>query len=319
MSISYSALTNKRRVTLPSVESWGDNNNILRDPPKSIHTRKIDKVGSDSLITETIDGSEDRINECILKFAKGVNPMVSVEYGNHSSSNGHISAKLPYTIMKGGAFRPPILRQEQLQPLSRQSRNITKCSTNKQWVDFTKKLRTCGSGKNEKAIKNDVLKMSSTPTYRQRRDVGIRGVYEDLSTIRTKDTLTHSVNTVKSQTQSSGGNKIQQQLSGKYFKDAVQGVYKTETNKQIKIGKDQPEVKKIELELNRPHFDYQGTYGSKSIYGEDNWCREYRNLPQRVNRGGCEIKGFHPSTHRYDVGVSKVGILENRLKIGGGL
>ena len=43
--ISYSGITNYGKCTLPSVESWNTNMNILRDPPKSVTTRRIDKVG----------------------------------------------------------------------------------------------------------------------------------------------------------------------------------------------------------------------------------------------------------------------------------
>ena len=58
--LSYSGLVNYGRVTLPSVETWGTNMNILKDPPKSIMTRKIDKVGDTSSITEMIDQSGNR-------------------------------------------------------------------------------------------------------------------------------------------------------------------------------------------------------------------------------------------------------------------
>ena len=37
--LSYSALINNGKITLPSVTTWGTNMNILRDPPKSITTR----------------------------------------------------------------------------------------------------------------------------------------------------------------------------------------------------------------------------------------------------------------------------------------
>ena len=74
--LSYSSITNRGKVTLPSVDSWG-NLNIMRDPPKSITMRRIDKVGSDSTITKMQDES-DRSAECILLFARGVNPSVSV-------------------------------------------------------------------------------------------------------------------------------------------------------------------------------------------------------------------------------------------------
>ena len=39
MSISYSGITSHGKVHLPSVESWGQSMNIMKDPPRSIHTR----------------------------------------------------------------------------------------------------------------------------------------------------------------------------------------------------------------------------------------------------------------------------------------
>ena len=60
MSISYSGLSNYGKATLPSVDTWGTNMNILKDPPKSIQTRRIDRVGQTSDITSMIDDSENR-------------------------------------------------------------------------------------------------------------------------------------------------------------------------------------------------------------------------------------------------------------------
>ena len=144
---SYSGLTSYGKATLPSVQSWGTNNNILRDPPKSIHTRRIDKVGQTSDITRMIDSSGDRACEAILPFARGINPMVGVSYGNFggnagtsgtpTSRSGQAQAKLPYRI---DVFRPPILRQENTLPLSRLPRNVTSFGTNPEEVDFSKKM-----------------------------------------------------------------------------------------------------------------------------------------------------------------------------------
>ena len=53
--LSYSSLVNSGKVTLPSVDSWGTNMNIIRDPPKSITTRRRDKVGENSDILKMID------------------------------------------------------------------------------------------------------------------------------------------------------------------------------------------------------------------------------------------------------------------------
>ena len=45
---SYSSIVNNGKVTLPSVDTWGTNMNIIRDPPKSIMTRRRDKVGENN-------------------------------------------------------------------------------------------------------------------------------------------------------------------------------------------------------------------------------------------------------------------------------
>ena len=111
MSISYSGLTNYGKVSLPSVEDWGTNMNILRDPPKSIMTRRKDKIGETSSLTEMIDDSSDRACEAIRVYARGTNPSVSVMYNNNGINSGggivaggQVQAKLPYRIMNGGAL-----------------------------------------------------------------------------------------------------------------------------------------------------------------------------------------------------------------------
>lgn len=154
----YSSLNSKPKISLPTVEGgWNGNRNIIRDPPKSITTRKIDKVGSTSAITEEIDASANRIFESISYYAKGVNPAVSVSYSNANGSNnmssGSSEAFLPYRIMKDGAFRPPVFRQEDLLPLSRQRRAITSVPETKQFIDFSKQLTTHCLEKN--TIRND--------------------------------------------------------------------------------------------------------------------------------------------------------------------
>ena len=162
MSISYHGIIgNKAKTTLPSAEAWYKNKNILRDPPKSISTRRIDKVNQDGSLNAMLYHTGDRLAENINVFARGVNPMVSVEYSNLGSTmrsqgggsdkglgafgNG-APGKLPYRIMDAGAFRPPMLRQEQLLPLSRQPRNVTRVITNKAYVDYTKSV-TCQAEK----------------------------------------------------------------------------------------------------------------------------------------------------------------------------
>lgn len=142
--IQYPKLTH---LTLPSVEGAFGSLNIIRDPPKSIVTRYIPKVGDTSEITEWIDGSGDRACEAITQYPRGVNPMVDVDYGNSGSNGGAVRYRygnsdqgmfswnnsqtyLPYRIMDGGAFRPPITPPQDLLPLSRLPKWPTQHTTN---------------------------------------------------------------------------------------------------------------------------------------------------------------------------------------------
>lgn len=158
--ISYSALTSYGKATLPSVEVWNGNFDIVKDPPSGIHTRRIIKVGENNDLLDWNEDSGSRINEMINIYARGNNPMVSVQYSNHGntgsglmgvdggSSGSNMSGifaaggggKLPYRIMDNGAFRPPILRQEDLLPLSRMPRVCTSVTSKKCRVDQTKRI-----------------------------------------------------------------------------------------------------------------------------------------------------------------------------------
>jgi len=172
--LSYSGLVNHGKVNLPSVESWGTNMNILKDPPKSITTRRKIKVGETSSITQMIEESDGRSSEAIQVYARGVNPFVSVSYDNVGNNGGRTyggivegggrSAKLPHRIMQDGAFRPPILLQQDLLPLSRLPRTITNAFSNAGFTDFSRKLRTCGTDENTKEVKKNTLKTSVRPT-----------------------------------------------------------------------------------------------------------------------------------------------------------
>ena len=148
MSIQY---PKTEHVTLPSVEQWGTNANILRDPPRSITTRRIDKVLQNTDITDLIDESGDRINDGINVYARGVNPMVSISYdnnsnnagisGNPTSTSNRTQARLPYPVMEGGAFRPPIYTQRDLLPLSRLPRTWFSTMTTPGFADFSKTIQ----------------------------------------------------------------------------------------------------------------------------------------------------------------------------------
>lgn len=155
----------QEHVTLPSVESWGTNMNILRDPPKALFTRRIDKVSATQEITRMIgEDSGDRICEMIKVYPRGINPHVAVSYSNYGTNGGQNrqtnglnargnkvccdgrsvtggQAKLPYQILNYGSFRPPVFRQEDLLPLSRLPRTNTKAWTQKGFIDYAKSRR----------------------------------------------------------------------------------------------------------------------------------------------------------------------------------
>ena len=171
-------------LTLPSVVGWGTNLNILRDPPKSLFTRRIDKVGDTQEITKWIgEGAGDRICEYINVYPRGINPMVSVSYQNYGTNGGQVrqadgrsgvnrglkssitnrggQSFLPYRIARDGAFRPPILPPQDLLPLSRLPRVWTSAFSNPEFTNYAKRQ---GCPKNPKAIKKDIVSTCVRPT-----------------------------------------------------------------------------------------------------------------------------------------------------------
>lgn len=187
MTFSYSGITNYGKTSLPSVDSWNSNMNILRDPPKAITTRRIDKVGQTSSITELIDESGDRSCEVISLYARGVNPCVSVDYSNNGNNGGQRSngcsyslnsgqAYLPYRIIKDGAFRPNITTPFNSLPLSRMPRTNTEAFSKKGFSDFTKKIM-CPGG-NYRGVKEDNIKGGIRPTATFRMDAPLVEPFE---------------------------------------------------------------------------------------------------------------------------------------------
>jgi hypothetical protein len=173
-------------VTLPSVESWGTNMNILRDPPKSLFTRRIDKVSATQEITRMVgENSGDRICEMIKVYPRGINPHVSVSYSNYGTNGGQNrqtngwaargnkiccdgrsvvggQAKLPYRILNYGSFRPPVFRQEELLPLSRLPRTNTKAWTQKGFINYAAS-KSCAP-KKMRQVHEEPIRTSVRPT-----------------------------------------------------------------------------------------------------------------------------------------------------------
>ena len=144
--LSYGGLSSYGGIQLQDVSGWGTNMNIVRDPPKSITTRRVDKVGDTTLISEQSDAALDRVTESILFYPRGQNPAVEVSFSNYGNGGlnsfqqaktGQTQGYLPNPVNKDGAFRPPVLRQEQLMPLSRQPRLPTTATTKPVFVDYS--------------------------------------------------------------------------------------------------------------------------------------------------------------------------------------
>lgn len=193
MSISYHGVVgHTAKTTLPSVETWGSNMNILRDPPKSIQTRKIDKVGQDSEIVQMQQEGTDRACEAILTYARGVNPMVGVSYSNYGNNGGqrvnqsqtggigNTQAFLPYRVIRDGAFRPPAWSARNLLPLSRQPRVWTSSFTKPSFVDYSKTVMCRGTDEQTKGVKNpgQLLKACVRPTATYKIEVPVTENYD---------------------------------------------------------------------------------------------------------------------------------------------
>lgn len=170
---SYSSLVNKGKLTLPSVDSWGTNNNIQKDPPRSIKTRRIDKVSDNNDITKMIDNS-DRSTEAILRFARGVNPSVSVSYSNNGGimqNFGNQQAFLPYRINKDGDFHPPVQAPQDLLSLSRLPYGNLTVNTLPSMPHFTKELDNSRNQTTSKTVHQNIVSsaVSATKTYMLQR------------------------------------------------------------------------------------------------------------------------------------------------------
>ena len=165
--LSYDLLTTSRKATLPSVEMWNTNMNILKDPTAGKYTRRIDKVGDTQSILLAQDQSGDRIAEMINVYARGVNPMVSVSYdnyGNNGGAKGDMRNKGVKLLYRPEVFRPPIIRPEDLMPLSRQPRNWFYALTNPELPNIIHQM-SCNETKSSTIA--DPLRAIAPPSYQQ--------------------------------------------------------------------------------------------------------------------------------------------------------
>jgi hypothetical protein len=113
---------------LPSVEQI----HIFKDPPKALFTRKSEMVN----VAEVMHTANmaDRFEEAIEYVPRGINAVPGNGYTNAVGMKPMTfpsrQAYLPYRVAKDGAFRPPLRRQEEDMPVSRQPRLPTSVRTN---------------------------------------------------------------------------------------------------------------------------------------------------------------------------------------------
>ena len=280
MAISYHGIIgNKAKVTLPSTEGgWYKNKNILRDPPKSITTRRIDKVNQDGSLNEMMYHNGDRIAENINVFARGVNPMVAIEYTSNAGAAVGAPGKLPYRIMNGGAYRPPQLRQEQLLPLSRQNRNVTQSYTNKAYLDYSKTVM-CGATQcpsSMRQIKDNAI-IEVKPTKTMNIQMPVKEHFELKYIIENPTTTTVSANkTAKSNLQMINRQNVKEAL-----KEINQYVQTSGVQSQ---GHQNYIHNEVELTRNVPAFSASTTKTStmKKTISPDYQMLLNRNMPQYV-------------------------------------
>ena len=288
MAFSYSGIVNYGKVTLPSVGSWGTNMNILKDPPRSVHTRKIDRVGETSAITSAVDESGDRFCEAINYYARGQNPMVSVSYGQGQqksalTSNGE--AFLPYRVVRDGAFRPPIWRQEDLLPLSRLPRIWTEVSTQPYKPIFTKRIRNCGTAEDTREVKNHTLQVSCVssktvaayPTMNQ----------PDMKPGIVRDPL--APGQVGAPRSSVGANRseISQRLNREPLLLAPTRPAASGTTNPVSIKETPIVFNNVQLSQNHPTASAVTNFAAPSLSGYNPQSTQvYSRLPPRSQRGG---------------------------------
>jgi hypothetical protein len=194
-------------VTLPSVDNYYLDTNILRDPPKAIFTRKIDKVFDNDYITKLVDDSPDRINEYIRVYARGKNPFVKVSYDNYGMNGGQApgsvgtQASYPYKVNREGAFRPTGLASPRdLLPLSRMAYVLSEPIVSTPSVINYAKERICPTKFRE--VRQELLSTSCRPNATIKIERPVTEVYSTKYKINS-DPIKVSVN--------SGVRKIQQQ------------------------------------------------------------------------------------------------------------
>ena len=343
----------KTHITLPSTDGAFGTLNIMRDPPKSIHTRYVEKVGDTNKITRQVDEASDRICEGILPFPRGSNPMVDVSYQNYGGNAGQLhqfigsyanntntsistnlpQAKLPYRVMRDGAFRPPVRTERELLPLSRLPRLTTSQTTNPATQQFLKKI-DCRPDR--KSIREQLLNVcvpgrssfnigQSASTYQPYNvkysinDNNIQGMlHTNISVgagkgIEANKTPISSINqdrtysTITANPSKDLAPPIKETCIGNqpiYTKDRLGGSYGTNVTMPSE-GETLRGASRI-LERSVPASSASTNRIISGDITNQNLQRKYTYLPERAHRGSFTNGGSQPTVDRMQTGAVKV-------------
>lgn len=317
MAFSYSGIIGYGKATLPSVEGWLTNNNIVRDPPRSVTTKRKDKPLQNNDFLEMIDASGSRACEAIRVYARGQNPMVSTQYQNYGSSIGGIGASAtntssignaqaysPYTVARNGAFRPPILRQEDLLPLSRLPRNTTSMCTWKEKADYSKRVLCQGEAKDYREVKNTLLKASTAPTkyYAKESPIIMSGE------MAVRDVVLHpkEVTACKSEQRHS---QVEKMDAAPFIQYNVRGTATAAKSAHLPVLLKTPVKQQEKYIQSTLTYDHNTNHRKQGGTGYDQRMNYQRALPSRVHYSR-DNQGVKPMVRRNDVphSVSKIGL-----------
>lgn len=324
--ISYSALTSYGKATLPSVEVWNGNFDIVKDPPSGIHTRRIIKVGENNDLLHWNDDSGSRINEMINVYARGNNPMVSVQYSNHGNTgNGMMGisggtsgssmtglttsggGKLPYRIMNEGAFRPPILRQEDLLPLSRLPRTTTSMMSKRCRVDQTKRIEPDTVEYFKQVHKNPIR--VQTDTNRSFKKEGPQEPPSNIGLMVNNNNMNLTINSSIKKLKDTHNQRLIPNLSDTLLVSNVDHINHKKNSQQKYIHGD------IHLSKNIPHYEANAASNLNirrdKSGGQTATVYLSKNIP-RYEANATSNLNIRRNTNLYELGGQTVTLTDNR-------
>ena len=205
--------------------------------------------------------------------------------------------------MQGGAFRPPVLTQQQLLPLSRQARPTTRAFSMPGFADFTKKLRNGCSAAETKAVRKAVITIDAYTNKRRKRTTGATAPQDLKHAVVEKLLLEgQSGSTNKSQTSTykaaKGKKNLKPFINQNCRKPVEVGYTKTSNIYKRRITNNE----KSRLR-NIPLSTWAGTAMAKVDIPRTTTYR----LPERTVRGGFDGKSTLPVVAAEAVGSIKCG------------